>query len=264
MQRHKLRACSASNCESLGGEGDCDTVGADLESAGSDSEREIIGVDLDTSTDAYGHDGVRQGPISLEGVLNVLPNRVREICGGLSGESKAKLSVLFQAGFVLSSCFSGTGIFEASTHQVLSLVAHYFGFQLGVLLCYSVTETKVCAVKALSGHPRCTRAKHFFGNVLDRLYDSDRERLTNIMTPILEEWRCTKEEQKLGNVTKSYVASEKRRLTASLISALIADFERIDFKECGSDESARCHTSGETSGQTFIMFWERLPLELGC
>jgi hypothetical protein len=123
---------------------------------------------------------------AISKVLNAIPEAVQLVvsrCEDLDlPQVLVNLKVAVSETNVVTSVFSGTGGFECSVKWVLDSIHNIVcKSSAGVpLLCYSATEIAHHAQKALMEHDITTRPLHIFPDIMDRLYDTDKQRIMSI------------------------------------------------------------------------------------
>ena len=180
----------------------------------------------------------RGGPTSLEGILTVCPDRVRDVASELKNmppevieRVNSSIGSVIDSGIVLTSCFSGVGTFEGSARQVLDTWADCKGF-VGApnCVCFASTDVMPSAQRVLLAHPAASRSRHVFSDVLDRLFPADREELLEIQGKALAEYSNLKEEQRMDNINKKDMLCMKSRLSEEMMQHLLEVFRRVEFQ----------------------------------
>lgn len=102
-----------------------------------------------------------------------------------------------------------------------------------------------------------SRPQHIFNDVLDRWYDTDRQRLQVMVDRRLEELKIARIEFSLTQYTKAQFDDEKGRLGQALLTELMQELQCIEFKNtspcsaCGRE----CVLSPRTELATRECFW---------
>lgn len=119
------------------------------------------------------------GPSSLEEVLDWCPLGMQSLgrfdrCQGT--QLMEELQNTFQEVIVFWSCYSGTGMAEAAAATIYHHVQRSMGVMAtGTVMVWSVTDKDPHAQKILSEHTGISKSRHRFLNVLDRLFEADRD-----------------------------------------------------------------------------------------
>lgn len=138
------------------------------------------------------------GPSDLRAVLRRSMGAVDELLShcesedGAGQEIRSALETATSAGVVLTAAFAGTGCFEASSRQVFHKLAGRFSAP-GRFLIWASWDNDHVAKQVLLAHgdgegglggrgdsSSGPGPRHVFGDLLDRLFDSDRQRLLEI------------------------------------------------------------------------------------
>lgn len=139
------------------------------------------------------------GPGDLAGVLLLL----RTLCFQLVASAREagyqdvidSLALLCMQGWLVTSTYSGMGTFEIAAAIIMDSLIDALGLERAAcvgLVCYSACEVAAHCQTVLKQHPSCSRPKHLFRNILDRLMPQDREDLEGIEKRCLDEWSLWK------------------------------------------------------------------------
>jgi hypothetical protein len=134
---------------------------------------------------------------------------------------------------VVTSVFSGTGGFECSVKWVLDSINNIVCKSSAEvpLVCYSATELAHHAQKALMAHDITTRPLHIFPDIMDRLYDTDKQRIMSIKQnhkTSLDQLIASHAE---GVIDADELDHQKRRLQKSILREMLLTLSKVEFKE---------------------------------
>ena len=200
-------------------------LGPDVENKDADSS------DSDVSCSTVANSQLEDGPTTLEGVLSVVKDRISDIVSKMEPAMAEELRGFLQQDIVLTSVFSGAGTFEIAAVHAVKWLKSSLNVTGGSVICYASTELSPIAHQVLAAHLPATRPKHRFGDILERLYPTDRKHLVDLLGQILDKWKNTQEEYKLGNITKAYMMHDKARLAEEVKSTLLPKFEKVELRE---------------------------------
>ena len=187
----------------------------------------------------------RCGPTDLAGVLD-LPRALAEQVWGarnLEGAAQKKeerhreeqgafqdLQDLAKLGIVATSCYSGTGTYEAVLHRIMTCAAKTSAASAKPqLIMYSACEVCPLARAVLASHPAASRPRHIFGDILDRVPAAVLSDLRAVEQHYMKLWQDTKAEFALKNITKSEATQWHSQLSESYVASLMPIFSALEF-----------------------------------
>ena len=192
---------------------------------------------------------VESGPAdegSIRAAVTLIPASVQRLraaynCSRSPARQQASnnLRVAAMAKWVFTTVFTGAGTFEGASSWTLNSVRKNFldaTDDAGCDYYYSTTDLSPTAKKAQRLHSKRTQADHWFDNVLDRLYKSDREELEEIASSVLNKFVDLKQGRKDSAFTKKEFLQRKRELSREMLFRLTSVLETCEFQEqvyCG-------------------------------
>ena len=203
-----------------------------------ESDGESLFDDIESPLAADGDE--QSGPANLVQILSSVPTAVKVLISFLSDPiwhaNKRACERVTEVLLVSTSCFSGFGTFEFVCRWTFDTFTEqcFFaqpGAPKGRMVMYSATEKKPSAMRALRCHNQCTRPRHLFSDILDRLPSQDREIAWGILRMHLRSFGNILEERKAERCSRDDVTIEKRRLTVSLLMELKRFFRTVTFEE---------------------------------
>ena len=179
------------------------------------------------------------GPTDLAGVIGVVPSHLdymlREAASlGQKGVEEALLE-FHNLDVVVTSCYSGTGCFEAVLGQVRSDLSTRFCTPAGTFTCYAATECSPAAHRMLTNDDKAERKTHhplhLFADVLGRLHPLDLQKLKNIQSNALGPWKVAKDEYRQGKISKETLLEIRSREGTKMRNMMMEILTSVEFNK---------------------------------
>jgi hypothetical protein len=177
------------------------------------------------------------GPKDLAGLLHWEPELVGHALSTLASlgypQTIDALRNLVSGTIVATTSYSGLGTAEIALSRVLRELRTFFGMSHDKpfsFIVYSVSDSDAACLDILERHPDAFRARHRFGNILDRLYDVDRTYLEDILNAKLAQFDILKEEKEIHALTHAQFKVEVDCLGRELVRILRAKLDVIEFR----------------------------------
>lgn len=175
----------------------------------------------------------RAGPSTLDELL-AWPAQglasLEEADAALESNMSAIARDKLMGGIVLTTSYSGLGTAECA----LSMVVEEFARQNPGMPCnvvfYSACDVAPEARQCLLAHGRQSRPRHVFGDLLDRLYPTDKEELDIIVDQCIRGWHRYLEGAQEGQRPKAEIMAEKKRLGSEMRGLLLAFLSEVEFR----------------------------------
>ena len=172
-----------------------------------------------------------EGPSDLAGVLSLnqtLLDDLLHVLPSFGQDSSASLRQLAKADIVLTSCYSGTGCFEATFQDIMQ---HLGKSVLGArpATCYAATELNPHARACLMAHRN--GPLHVFGDVLGRLPSRVRKDAREVEAQFLADFKCLQDELHLKQMTKTEFVGLKTKLESAYVKKLQDMLESVEFND---------------------------------
>ena len=187
----------------------------------------------------------RQGPRNLCECLCILDSNVDEAfaIAQQTGDMDS-LERLSRDGFVLTSCYSGTGAAEMAAHQVMRRVNERMRTS-GRVVCHAACDASAAAQECLLGHAHIptdfynpddggrdvANPTHVFKDVFDRLPPHTREEVLLVEKRVLNENATLIEDCARGKVPDAKLKEEQGRLARVLVADLKVILAAAEFEE---------------------------------
>ena len=160
------------------------------------------------------------GPAELDGVLSLNSENVHRVWNSGFEQAKQQMRLLAENGMVITSTYSGTGVYEGALREIFCEIQSATGSFTGTLTSYSSCEILPAARWLLQHHPQESQPLHSFVDVLDRLYDTDRGKLEQMETCMLVAYNYLKDEKLLGAISKEVFVRERQVMGAKYLHDL--------------------------------------------
>ena len=208
----------------------------------------------------------RRAPASLLGQVSLLDHTVdrlhKRVVNNNDWSDTREACVKFAGSpLVLTSVYTGAGGFEVGANWVyLAMQKAFLGSSSGHcprITFYSACEVAPLPMQFITEHAPQIRPRHLQKDVLDRLFESNRARVTTILTISLVNYRGLKALRARGEIEQDDFMKQKRRLAASLVRNLDLEFRDFHFQErvecaiCGQ----RCFVSPRSDPELSDMYW---------
>lgn len=128
-------------------------------------------------------------------------------------------------GLVLTTTYSGQGTVECAAAMVVDAYGSAEASP-SKLVVYSACDCSPLSQKALQAHLPASRPRHVFTNILDRLYEFDRERLSGIAGEVLAKWKQVASQP----LPKAEMNAYKAKLGTELRHRLVLALKDVEFR----------------------------------
>lgn len=218
--------------------------------------------------DSFESSAARDGPISLEQVLNVPISNVLTLISVMDSQQleafTKRVNKLCSRGLLLTSSYSGTGGFESTAVHILQELCKSLALPPLPVVVYSAKDMEPSSRRVLKNHRAAHAPLHVFGDIRDAIPLPVREKLLNAEARFLRLWQETKDEKRQGCITERNSKQWQDDLTNDYLEAIHEFLQEVEFrdiawcyvhhKECPlnprHDESLRDMLWIECSGST--------------
>lgn len=229
---------------------DAESVAKDLdgEDSGGDSEMSLPG-DLDEDALTAPAAGTNlskkrlkrhaawfcDGPRSLPGVLSTTLDRLKDVLKtGESlgmGDVRQEMKDLLNMKVVATTCYSGTGCFEAVASQCFNHLKGELGSGAGRLTHYSATELMPAAKGMLlnDGLDGGGLPEHVFNNVLGRVQPRALQKLKAIECARLHDYTQATCEFKIGAISKAGLSNIAEKHGKAMMNEMLEILQNTEF-----------------------------------
>ena len=233
------------------------------ESDGSESDVEVEQDDPDVTSLSNSHHPEPESLLSQVGLLDATVDRLHRFVGGNPDWTDVQNACenFARRPVVVTTVYTGAGGFEVGSNWVHASMQQCFQkcdrANSSRIIFYSGCEVAASPMQFIAEHVPEIRPRHLQKDLLDRLFASNRAKVTAILDIALDSYRKLKAKRRERKLGCDDFMTQKRRMEASLVRNLDLEFRHFHFQEkvecaiCGG----RCFVSPRSDPELSNYYW---------